>query len=249
MSDLPVAAPRSLRALAFAVLALDGWLRRRASVREYTSDPRCIFRIEIDHVERTVMLSDGTWLRAGERIINLHLWNEQIPSFGADGASVTWASRLTRRVEFSLRELCRFLSVTPELSDVVAICANMALGTKRDTAQSLLIASRFGFLSVQTRPRRSVTQRVGRVGENILISLLVLAHNTQALRRDSLWRDRTRIVLRRPTLEQRYRLRPRSHANDHEYPAPAWTRPRRMSVADKSPGRVVAPHKIDKIVK
>jgi hypothetical protein len=206
MSDLPIEAPRSLRVLTLAVSALDGWLRRRASVREYTSDPRCIFRIEIDRVDRAVMLSDGTWLRAGERIINLHLWNEQIPTFGAEGASVTWASRLMRRIELSLRELCRFLSVAPELSDVVAIRANMALGTKRDTAQLILIASRFGFLAVQTPARCSITERVYRVGENILISLLILAHNTQALRRDSLWRDRVPIALRRSTLEQRYSL-------------------------------------------
>ena len=169
MSDLPIVAPRSLRGLAFAVLALDGWLRRRAFVKEYTRNPRCIFRIQIDRLDRAVTLSDGTGLRAGERIINLHLWNEQIPRFGADGASVTWASRLTRRVEVSLRELCRFLSVTPELGDVVAICADMALGTKRERTQSILIASRFGFLAVHTPPPRSHTERACRVGENILI--------------------------------------------------------------------------------
>jgi hypothetical protein len=209
MSDLSMAVPRRLRSrwLAFAVAALDARLRRLGSVEEYTSDPRCIFRIQIDRLDRAVMLSDGTWLNAGERIINLHLWNEQIPRFGADGASLTWASRLTRRVEISLRELCRFLSVTPELSNVVAICANVALGTKRDVAQLILMADRFGFLAVQM-PRCSLTERVYRIGENILISLLILVHNVQALRRDSLLRDRVRIVLRRSTLERRYRSRP-----------------------------------------
>jgi hypothetical protein len=209
MSDLSMAAPRSLRSrwLASAVAALDARLRRLGSVEEYTRDPRCIFRIQVDRLDCTVMLSDGTWLNAGERVINLHLWNEQIPPFGADGASLTWASRLTRCVEISLRELCRFLSVTPELSNVVAICANVALGTRRDTTQLILMAHRFGFLAVQM-PRCSLTERVHRIGENILISLLILVHNVQALRRDSLLRDRVRIVLRRSTLERRYRFSP-----------------------------------------
>ena len=209
MSDLSITAPGSSRSrwLAFAVAALDARLRRLGSVEEYTSDPRCIFRIQIDRLDRAVILSDGTWLNAGERIINLHLWNEQIPRFGADGASLTWASRLTRRVEISLQELCRFLSVTPELSNIVAICANVALGTKRDTTQLILMANRFGFLAVQM-PRCPLTERVCRIGENILISLLILVHNVQALRRDSLLRDRVRIVLRRSTLERRYRVPP-----------------------------------------
>jgi hypothetical protein len=80
------------------------------------------------------------------------------------------------------------------------------LSVPRDRAASLLIASRFDFLAVQTPPGDSITERVYRVGENILISLLILAHNTQALRRDILLRDRVRIVLRRSTLEQRYGL-------------------------------------------
>ena len=182
-------------------------MRRLGSVEEYTSDPRCIFRIQIGRLDRAVILSDGTRLNAGERIINLHLWNEQIPRFGADGASLTWASRLTRRVETSLQALCRFLSVSPELSNVVAICADVALGTKRDTTQLILMANRFGFLAAQT-PRCSLTERVCRIGENILISLLILVHNVQALRRDSLLRDRVRIVLHRSTLERRYRVPP-----------------------------------------
>ena len=231
MSDLSITAPGSSRSrwLAFAVAALDARLRRLGSVEEYSSDPRCIFRIQIDRLDRAVILSDGTWLNAGERIINLHLWNEQIPRFGADGASLTWASRLTRRVEISLQELCRFLSVTPELSNIVAICANVALGTKRDTTQLILMANRFGFLAVQT-PRCSLTERVCRIGENILISLLILVHNVQALRRDSLLRDRVRIVLRRSTLERRYRAPPLHGAA----PRPSSLRSRRRQMLDPS---------------
>lgn len=204
MTDLPLAVRLPSRWLAIVVLGLDGWLRRLEAVKEYTSDPRCIFRIQIDRLDHTLTLSDGTPLRAGERIINLHLWNEQMPRFGVNAASVAWASRLMRCVEISLRQLCQFLAVTAELSDVVAICADMTFGTKRETAQLIVIAGRFGFQAVQTRPRSSIAQRAFRVGENILIALLILVHHAEAFRRDSLWRDRTRVVLPRSTLEQRY---------------------------------------------
>jgi hypothetical protein len=41
-------------------------------------------------------------------------------------------------------------------------------------------------------------------GENILISMIVLAQNASALRADTLWRDRTLVVLSRQTLQRRY---------------------------------------------
>jgi hypothetical protein len=208
MTDVPIPEPRGLpsRWLATAILVLDSWLRRVGEVQEYTANTRCVFRIQIDHLDCAVALSDGTWLAAGDRIINLHLWNEQFPGFGSEGASVTWASRLTRRVEISLRELCRFLAVTPEFDDVVAICADMTLGTARETRQLITIAARFGFEAVDRRQRRSIIGRVHCIGENILVSMLVLAHNAEALRRDSLFRDRTRIILHRSVLERRYGL-------------------------------------------
>jgi cytochrome b561 len=43
-----------------------------------------------------------------------------------------------------------------------------------------------------------------RLGENIFISMMVLAHNAAALRADTLWRDRTLVFLSRSRLQERY---------------------------------------------
>jgi hypothetical protein len=47
-------------------------------------------------------------------------------------------------------------------------------------------------------------QYARRVGENLFISLMVLAHNGPALRRDTLRRDRIHVFLSRQMLERRY---------------------------------------------
>jgi hypothetical protein len=43
-----------------------------------------------------LMLPDGTWVRAGDRVIKLHLWNEQVPLFPRAGPTLGWARRMSR---------------------------------------------------------------------------------------------------------------------------------------------------------
>src|SRR5262245_21660097 len=76
------------------IFGLDGALRRWHSVIEFTSDPTCILRIRIGRIERDLILADGTCGRVGDRFIDLHLWNEQIPEMPKEGASIAWARRM-----------------------------------------------------------------------------------------------------------------------------------------------------------
>jgi hypothetical protein len=61
------------------VFAADSWLQWREGVFEYSHQPDCIFRAQLSRLSSDVLLSDGTFGRRGERVIDLHLWNEQIP--------------------------------------------------------------------------------------------------------------------------------------------------------------------------
>src|SRR5262249_3162178 len=70
------------------ILGLDGALRHWHSVVEYTGDPTCILRIRVGRLERDLALADGTSGRCGERFIDLHLWNEQVPPMPKHGASI-----------------------------------------------------------------------------------------------------------------------------------------------------------------
>ena len=76
--------------------ALDSRLRLRQGVIEYTRRPNCLFRIQITTSCADVVLSDGVRVCRGDRLINLHVWNEQFPAFPAGGPTLAWARRLIR---------------------------------------------------------------------------------------------------------------------------------------------------------
>jgi len=65
--------------LAELVFALDRGLQRLQGIFEYTHKPDCFFRIRFNRLRTEVVLSDGTVGRRGDRVVELHLWNERNP--------------------------------------------------------------------------------------------------------------------------------------------------------------------------
>jgi YkoP-like protein len=186
------------------VSALDDRLRLRHGVIEYTNSPECLFRIQLVTSNENYVLSDGTCIRPRDRVANLHVWNEQFPCFVGKGPTLAWACRVNHAFDLSLRELAGFLEARRDLDDVVAICANMSLKPAERSAQLVRFVSRFGFEQIAAASSRSFRQQVHWFGENILISMMVLARNAAALRIDTLRRDRTLVFLSRRELRRRY---------------------------------------------
>jgi YkoP domain len=186
------------------VSALDDRLRLHYGVFEYTNCPDCLFRVQLTRNEDDLILSDGVHVGPGARLVNLHVWNEQFPPFPPQGPTLAWASRLNRAFDTSLRELARFLQSRPGLDDVAAICGNMTFEPSCRSVQLAQFVGRFGFEKVAVRRQHSIGQQVHRFGENIFISMIVLARNAGALRADTLWRDRTLVFLSRRKLQDRY---------------------------------------------
>src|SRR5919204_6996991 len=123
------------------VFASDAALRRWNSVVEFTTDPACILRIRVDRLERPLVLADGTSARAGERFIDLHLWNEQIPTMPEEGASIAWARQMHLCFQQSLRQLARYLAGRPDLEDACLVrCTLMFAGPERDRQMLRLLA-------------------------------------------------------------------------------------------------------------
>lgn len=189
--------------LSSAINRLDRRLRARQGIVEYTNSPHCIFRLEIAASEDQLVLGDGTMVRSADRIIILHLWNEHIPHLPPGGPTFGWGRRLSRALECSLGELESYLASQPDLDDIVAIRAEMALAAKERNDQVVALAARYGFEPVEAA-KRPLSKRLHRFGENILIAMLVLAHNPASFRIDTLRRSCTRIVLSRATLRRRF---------------------------------------------
>lgn len=188
--------------LEHAVFSLDRVLRWCGGVYEFSANPRCLFRIGAGRAEQAWRLADGTEIRAGAPILELHLWNEHMPAMGREGPTLAWARQVNRRIQSSLAELARYLEQTPQLHEVVAICADMHLGREQQRAQLGRIMARYGFVTVETCARPGA---VHRAGKTILIAMLVLATNPAAFRSTVLRRRHTRLLLSRGTLERLYR--------------------------------------------
>lgn len=191
------------RPLASAVFLLDSWLRRRQRVFEFAADPICLFRLQLTTAEHGLRLGDGTVVAPGEPMLALHIWNEHVPPMGADGPDLAWGRLLGIRVDHSLRLLARHTREHPaEYRHVAAIRADMSLGSEARNRRLGRLAARFGFESV--RGSLSEPGPVRRLGENMLMLLLVLASNPAAARPAVLRRRHTVAYLSRRLLEQRY---------------------------------------------
>lgn len=190
--------------LAEAVFALDAQLRRRQAVAEYSAHPVCIFRFDIARSRRRVRLADGTRLEPGQRAARLHFWNEHIPPVPQNGTTIRWARQMQKAISLSLHELALYLASHPDLNDVRMICGDVPSATREQWRQIEHIMAYYGFETVMESERLPLRERVHRLGENILISLIVFARNAVALRLDTLNRVRVPIYLSRRILESRF---------------------------------------------
>jgi hypothetical protein len=187
------------------VSMIDRTLRLRQEIFEYSDCPRCVFRVQLATASCDIALADGTFIYAGSRLINLHLWNEHVPPFPPQGPTLGWARRMCRDCETSLEELAAFIASNPALADVVAAGGKMMFGSTAQTELVAQFAERYGFVhAIDTAARHSMAERLHLVGENILISMIVISHNPAALRTDWLRRDRVPLYIRRSELLRRF---------------------------------------------
>ncbi len=190
------------RWLGAAVFALDSRLRRAQGVFEYSTEPGCLFRIQRAVADQSVAFPDGTHLETGDPILTLHIWNEHIPPIGRQGPTLAWGRELGQAIDRSLRALADYLRQEPALDPVKAIRADMSLRSAERNKPVAKLAGRYGFHWVPTGGRRS--RRLHRLGENVLMFLLVVASNPFAVRAEVLQRDPVVAYLSRRTLEHRY---------------------------------------------
>jgi hypothetical protein len=191
--------------LQVVVEAIDSRLRRRLGVIEYAQSSDCVFRIQIIRNAHDLFLKDGTCLRPGDRIIDLHFWNQQVPLMSEAGPTLGWARRMVDGFRRSLQELAQHLAATADTGDIAAVRAVAALGAGARSEKIARILSHFGFeIVLKQDPPPSPAQQIHRLGENILISLIVLAYNGIALRPDTLRRGRVHAYLSRRALDERY---------------------------------------------
>lgn len=178
----------------------DWFLRRWYRVKEFTADPDCLIRIAPAEARRPIALSDGVTVRPGDQVLDLHIWNEQLPRFFGSEADFTWATLIRRNLMHSVRCLAQHLANDPQCQNLVAVRARVTFGTRRRAEQIRRAAAYFGFEMVEGVLPNGWHER----GEDILIWAFARAFNPAALRRHKLRRDRTELWISRNRLLQLY---------------------------------------------
>jgi hypothetical protein len=203
LPQVRTAGPVLQAALAKAVFTFDRQLQKNGRVFCYSSDPQCVFRLGFKRLADTVRLANGFELPAGSAIVELHLRNERLPILTHGVTPFAWGLRFSRDITYSLRLLSAYPAARTDCGAVAAIKANMAFGTAEKTAQHLRFSGRYGFV-----PSWGEAESFGgvahRLGENILISMMVYARDANALRFSSLRRTRVPVFLLRSEFDRRY---------------------------------------------
>jgi len=180
------------------IFAIDGCVQWQRGVFEFSAASDCIFRVQLSRLTENIVLSDGTFGRPGDRIIDLHFWNEQLPLKGEGGNSLAWGCRFNRRFAKSLLMLAEFLNSNAEFTDINIIRAEINLEMLDR------IAERYGFEAVRGCGVISVWKRAHEFGENILFWMLALACGSNGMRPKYFWRVRKLHCLSRRTLNDEF---------------------------------------------
>jgi hypothetical protein len=188
-----------------AVFALDRVLRWRNGVFEYSLNAQCLFRLEQRSAEDTLILSDGTAVRAGDPVLVLHLWNEHLPIMGRGGPSVAWAHKMSRGIRSSLRELVCYLGLRPDLSDVCVLYADIRVSGASQAARAARTMARYGFETAsECVDRRRAPQRMA---DALFVLLMAGVTNPCTVRGAPMRQANLRIFISRAVLEQRHGAR------------------------------------------
>jgi hypothetical protein len=189
---------------AAAVRRLDRALRRYLRIYEFTNREDCLIRLSLGVSDSEVQLSDGTRVRPGECIGELHFWNEHVPPMGKEGPSLAWAVAFERALRNTLAEFADYVGHDAELRAVQAFRAELMFASRNQQRILGHMQARFGFEEVSTdRHRRGLLKQMHEMADDVLRWGLIWAFNPNSLkgnwfakRRHELWITRDVLISR-----------------------------------------------------
>jgi hypothetical protein len=191
------------------VRALDAVLRRSLHVQSFTNDPVCILRLSPGRAREALVLEDGTQIRPGDPVIDLHFWNERVPPMPESGPDLRWAREMYRRFVASLRLLAQHLAESPSHAGVRAIRGEFGFlsGEGLDAQHDLF--RRLGLEVRRLRAARGAWGRFGEFWQNLFSYWLIWTYNPASLRdKHLLDLERCQVWMSRGALLARYGARP-----------------------------------------
>ena len=196
----PLSAMRSIGGDFFRrlVRVADAALRRIGGVSEFETADDGLLRIAERDAEHDFVFRDGTHVRQGQAVIDLHLWNEHLPPFPNGGPELGWKKRVRQQLMASLHRLAFRIVDNPRLQGAQALQVTISIPNlgQQSLLARLLIST--GFEAGEMTSRKSA---ILRFLDNIWAWLLTWTYNPRALvgwrfnrTRAEFWMSRTRCL-------------------------------------------------------
>jgi len=197
----PATQPLFSQMLRKLIRGIDACLRRGIGIVEFEHSDEALLRIGVALAEREVRLSDGTRLRAGDALLELHLWNEHLPIPPSSDPTLRWAASTRRQVTRSLRRLAAHLQATRDLREVRALRIKPAFAGRSFARNLDWIAARHGFEIVADRGKQASASGAYRWLDSLWVWLLTWTFNPRSLgghrfrrTRQEFWISRERFI-------------------------------------------------------
>lgn len=182
---------------------LDLILRYCFGVRQFCTDRRCILRIAEGTARQDLRLLDGTEVKRGDAVGELHFWNEQLPVMPWSGPGFAWALAMRRQFEHSLVRLAIHVECSTAFADIAAFRGDISFaGALSRKANVGWVAVRHGFEVVESR--RSRPAGIREFFNGVFILLLIGAFNPAGLSSRSLIRRRYEVWISKRALIEHY---------------------------------------------
>lgn len=184
--------------------AIDRGQRCLRGIREFSSDPDCIYRLSIESAPRDAILPDGTAFQHGEPIGILHIRGDRIPVIPPSGGSLAWAAKTVHLLRRSTRLLAQHAARDKSLHSISAFGNDAFFVNTRSTVPLL---ERLGFVVLDEAPAGGLCRQVRMRSLRLWAWLLRRAFNQQSIRGikpadlqyRSIWLSRRTLFERYPT--------------------------------------------------
>lgn len=182
----------------------DRILRRYMRIEPFCGD-QCVLRLAPAIACHDVEISDGTVVRAGDAVSELHLWNEHLPRMPLRGPTIAWAIAMRRSVRRSLPQLAAHVEADPRFAQIQAFVGDITFAGCRRGAKLNRVARQYGFDLIQRHDDE--TPYLRDFVDGLFVCALTRAFNPAGLRHLRLTRRRYELWISKRTLIGRH-LRP-----------------------------------------
>lgn len=157
------------------VRMLDRCLRRLLGIFEFCADDECILRIAKRGSPIDVFLPDGTEVRQGDGVVELHFWNENLATLNCRKSTFGWGVRFRSGMRISLQLLANYANQELSADTAKAFYARLVFPVGGRFHACARVAADYGFTLLQ--PTRTLPRKVHDFFENILIHALCWTFN------------------------------------------------------------------------